>query len=130
MTDEEGANSEVPRVQSMEDFELCRAIKDKGKSSAASSASASMLYETLKPSAPIKGLLSNWETLYVQFKDENGVLSLSPIIFCSPNPGDPLPIEVSQPSLLDGEDEEPRRAHTIQESPVAVGKGKRKAPPE
>lgn len=70
--DEEDGDTEVPRVESTEDFELCRAIKDKGKSNAASSASALASYETLNPSTPIKGLLSNWETLYVQFRDEDG----------------------------------------------------------
>jgi hypothetical protein len=113
--DEEDGDTEVPRVESTEDFELCRAVKDKGKSNAASSASAPASYETLNPSTPIKGLLSNWETLYVQFRDEDGNL---------------FPVQVSQPSLLDEEDEEPRRAPPVPESPVAVGKGKRKAPPE
>jgi len=111
MGEEEG---EVPRVESTEEFELCRAVKDKGKSNAASSTSTPASYETLNPSMPIKGLLSNWETLYVQFRDEDGNL---------------LPVQVSQPSLLD-EEEEPRRAPPVSESPAAVGKGKRKAPPE
>ncbi|KAG8218882.1 hypothetical protein J3R82DRAFT_4561 [Butyriboletus roseoflavus] len=108
-------DAEVPRVESTEDFELCRVVKDKGKSNAASSASPPVSYETLGPATPIKGLLNNWETLYVQFRDEDGNL---------------LPVEVSQPSLLDEEDEEPRRAPLAPESPAAVGKGKRKAPPE
>ncbi|KAF8558742.1 hypothetical protein OG21DRAFT_1503694 [Imleria badia] len=110
MADEEegDADSELPRVQSTDDFEVCRVVKDKGKSNAAVS------YEVLNPSSPIKGLLSNWETLYVQLRDEDGNL---------------LPVQVSQPSLLDEEEEEPRRP-PVPESPVAVGKGKRKAPPE
>ncbi|KAN0097222.1 hypothetical protein V8E55_001668 [Tylopilus felleus] len=115
MVDEEDGASEIPHVRSTDDFELCRAVKDKGKSNAASSASAPVPYEPLNESAPIKGLLSNWEMLYVQFRDEDGNL---------------LPVEVSQPSLLDEEDEEPRRPPPVSESPVAVGKGKRKAPPE
>ncbi|KAF8450262.1 hypothetical protein L210DRAFT_3520165 [Boletus edulis BED1] len=108
-------NAQVPRIQSTEDFELCRAVKDKGKSNAASSVSTPVSYEILNPSTPVKGLLSNWEMLYVQFRDEDGNL---------------LPVEVSQPSLLDEDDEEPRRAPLAQESPLAVSKGKRKAPPE
>ncbi|KAH0840154.1 hypothetical protein J3R83DRAFT_1137 [Lanmaoa asiatica] len=115
MMEEEEADAEIPRVESTEDFELCRAVKDKSKSNAASSASAAVPYETLDPSTPIKGLLSNWEILYVQFRDEDGNL---------------LPVEFSQPSLLDEEDEEPRRAPPVPESLVPVGKGKRKAHPE
>jgi len=109
MSDEEASGEEeVPRVKSTEDFELCRGVKDKGKSNATS-------YETLDPSNPIKGLLSNWEVLYVQFRDGEGNL---------------MPVNVSHASLLDDEDEDPRRAPAVPESPIAVGKGKRKAPPE
>ncbi|KIK82050.1 hypothetical protein PAXRUDRAFT_730887 [Paxillus rubicundulus Ve08.2h10] len=114
MSDEqEGGDGEVPRVKSTEDFELCRGVKDKGKSNATSS--APMSYETLDPSNPIKGLLSNWEVLYIQFRDEEGNL---------------MPVNVSHASLLDDEDEDPRRVPAIPELPVAVRKGKRKAPPE
>lgn len=130
MMDEGNGNTEVPRVQSTEDFELCRAVKDKGRSNAASSA---VSYEILDPSTPIKGLLSNWETLCVQFRDEDGMFSFtlsSNNSACSPTPGNLLPVEVSQPSLLDEEDEESRWTLPTSESPAAVGKGKRKAPPE
>ncbi|KIJ69857.1 hypothetical protein HYDPIDRAFT_104495 [Hydnomerulius pinastri MD-312] len=111
MMDEGHEGGEIPRVTTTEDFELCRGAKDKGKSTASSVPTS---YETLDPSKPVRGLLTNWEVLYVQFKDEQGNL---------------LPVEVSHPSLLDDEDEESRRA-PVPESPVAVGKGKRKAPPE
>lgn len=40
-----------------------------------------------------------------------------------------LPVEVTQPSLLDDEDEEPPR-RPIPEEPALVNKGKRKAPAE
>lgn len=59
-------NEEIPNVQSMDDFELCRAVKDRGKASAATT------YEVLDARSPIRGLLSNWEELYVQFRDEDG----------------------------------------------------------
>jgi hypothetical protein len=42
--------------------------------------------------------------------------------------GNPLPVEVTLPSLLDEEDEEPRKP--AEPEPVSVNKGKRKAPPE
>ncbi|KAF8835967.1 hypothetical protein BDN67DRAFT_974732 [Paxillus ammoniavirescens] len=111
--EEESGEGEVPRVKSTEDFELCRVVKDKGKSNATSSTPTS--YEALDPSNPIKGLLSNWEVLYVRFRDGEGNL---------------MPVNVSHASLLDDEDEDPRRAPAVSESPIAVGKGKRKAPPE
>ena len=130
MMDGGEGDGETPRVESTEDFELCRIVKDKGKSTAASSAYAPVSYETLDPATPIKGLFNNWETLYVQFRDEGGMLSLSSNNFCSPSLGNLLPVEVSQPSLLDEEDDEPRRALPAPDSPSAVGKGKRKAPPE
>lgn len=71
MMDENESTCQEPRVQSTEDFELCRAVKDKGKSN---SLAPPVSYDTLDPSMPIKGTLSHWETLYVQFKDEDGML--------------------------------------------------------
>ena len=66
--DERGAdgsgNEEIPSVQTMDGFELCRAVKDRGK--------ATTSYEVLDATSPIRGLLSNWEELYVQFRDEDG----------------------------------------------------------
>ncbi|KAG2349222.1 hypothetical protein BDR05DRAFT_867611, partial [Suillus weaverae] len=75
-----------PHVQSASDFELARAVKgkEKGKSG--------VTYEALEADKTIRGLLSNWEVLYFQFRDEDGNL---------------MPVEVSQPSLLDDEEEEP-----------------------
>lgn len=65
--DEDGSgNEEIPNVQSTDDFELCRAVKDRGKASAATT------YEVLDTGSPIRGLLSNWEELYMQFRDEDG----------------------------------------------------------
>ncbi|KAI6024477.1 hypothetical protein EDC04DRAFT_2931550, partial [Pisolithus marmoratus] len=106
------ANEDVPIVTSTDDFELCRAIKDRGKQNAAVPA-----YEVLDPDSPIRGLLNNWEELFVQFRGKNGKL---------------MPVQVSQTSLLDEEEEEPaRRAPPPPPQPTTpVGKGKRKAPPE
>ncbi|KAL4081470.1 hypothetical protein V8B97DRAFT_2001640 [Scleroderma yunnanense] len=101
-------NEDIPNVQSTDNFELCRAIKDRGKSNAVTA------YEVLDPTAPIRGLLGNWEELYVQFRDEDGNL---------------LPVQVSQPSLLDEEEEDATRSR-VPPPDGPVGKGKRKAPPE
>ncbi|KAH7931324.1 hypothetical protein BV22DRAFT_1077247 [Leucogyrophana mollusca] len=99
---------DVPQVSSLDEFELCRAVKDKGK--------ITTQYETLDGSQPVKGVLSNWEVIYLQFRDEAGNL---------------LPVEVSQPSLLDDDEEETRpRAQATPSLDSPVGKGKRKAHPE
>ncbi|KAI6135143.1 hypothetical protein EDD17DRAFT_1434543, partial [Pisolithus thermaeus] len=78
------ANEDIPVVTSADDFELCRAIR--GKQNAAPTA-----YEVLDAESQIRVLLNNWEEVYVQFRDENGKL---------------VPVQVSQTSLLDEEEEE------------------------
>ncbi|KAI0638501.1 hypothetical protein C8Q77DRAFT_436390 [Trametes polyzona] len=59
-------NSEwvVPKVASVEDFELARALKVQGRPTGR--------YEKLEPSAQLKTVLSNWDPVFVQFKDPNG----------------------------------------------------------
>ncbi|KAG2156375.1 hypothetical protein DEU56DRAFT_766782 [Suillus clintonianus] len=84
-----------PRVSSTSDFELAHAVKEKEKSK------SGVTYEALEAEKAIRGLLSNWEILYFQFRDEDGNL---------------MPVEVSQPSLVDDDEEEP-----------PMNKGKRKA---
>ncbi|KAG1906883.1 uncharacterized protein F5891DRAFT_974726 [Suillus fuscotomentosus] len=83
-----------PHVQSTSDFELARAVKEKEKTR------SGVTYEALESNKAVRGLLTNWEVLYFQFRDE----------------GNLMPVEVTQPSLLDDEEEEP-----------PVNKGKRKA---
>ncbi|OJA08007.1 hypothetical protein AZE42_01090 [Rhizopogon vesiculosus] len=87
-----------PHVSSTNDFELARAAKEKEKSR------SGVTYEVLESDKSIRGLLANWEVLYFQFRDEESNL---------------IPVEVSQPSLVDDEEEE-----------LPVNKGKRKAPSE
>jgi hypothetical protein len=53
-----------PVVTSIDDFELSRAVKDKGKPTGK--------YNLLANSDTVKQSLVNWETLFIQFKDENG----------------------------------------------------------
>lgn len=71
-------HEEIPRVTSIDDFELCRIVKDKGKSSSG----AGSTYEVLDPASPIMGLLGNWEVLYVKFRDEDGKSSLACCLSC------------------------------------------------
>ncbi|EGN92039.1 hypothetical protein SERLA73DRAFT_38043, partial [Serpula lacrymans var. lacrymans S7.3] len=49
---------DVPRVSKEEEFELCRAVKEKGKTT--------VQYEVLQPSQSVSNL-TNWEVLYLQF---------------------------------------------------------------
>ncbi|KZT66036.1 hypothetical protein DAEQUDRAFT_730803 [Daedalea quercina L-15889] len=99
MNVDETADWTVPTVTSVKDFELCRAIKERGRPTGK--------YETLEDDMQVRNCLTNWEALYVQFRDSDGEL---------------LPVQVSTPSVLDEEDEEAELA--------AARKGKRKAPPE
>ncbi|KAF8958510.1 hypothetical protein BDZ97DRAFT_1841751 [Flammula alnicola] len=87
------------------DFELCRAIKEKGKPTGK--------YEVLEPSMVLRDSgLAGWEVLFLQFRDRAT--------------GELLPIIYTLPSMYDEEDEPPQpRATETTTSPA--NKGKRKA---
>jgi len=87
----------------VKDFELSRDIKQKGKPAG--------VYEVLESSQKVKDNLVNWDTVYIQFRDESGKLK---------------PVEVTLPDLVD-EDEEPAPVPASSSSAAA---GKRKAPDE
>ncbi|KZT05539.1 uncharacterized protein LAESUDRAFT_726806 [Laetiporus sulphureus 93-53] len=87
----------VPKISGLQDFELSRGIKERGRITGR--------YELLDSSTTVKSVLVNWDTLFVQFRDENGDL---------------LPVKVSLPPLDDDEEAEL----------AAARKGKRKAHPE
>jgi hypothetical protein len=55
---------QVPTAKTSEDFELCRAVKEKGKPSGK--------YELLDVSGRIKDHLVNWDSVYIRFRDESG----------------------------------------------------------
>ncbi|KAI0700593.1 hypothetical protein BC835DRAFT_396778 [Cytidiella melzeri] len=88
----------VPPVESTEDFDLSRALKDRGQPTGE--------YEVLAVTSTVKESVTNWEALFIQFKDENGGLR---------------PVKVALPSIADEEEEE-----VIPSS----SKGKRKAGPQ
>ncbi|KAI0092168.1 hypothetical protein BDY19DRAFT_990902 [Irpex rosettiformis] len=88
----------VPTVNSTDDFELSRAVKDRGRPTGE--------YDVLSNTDTVKQSLVNWETLFVQFRDEHGDL---------------LPVKVALPSITDVEEEE---------LAPSTSKGKRKAEPE
>ncbi|TFK55420.1 hypothetical protein OE88DRAFT_1651730 [Heliocybe sulcata] len=97
----------LPEVITRKDFELCKALRDKGRLTGK--------YDPLEESAGIKGLLMNWDTLAVQYRD--------------PETGLPLPIELRVPSQYD-DDEEPTSRGPPSEARSPPSKGKRKAPPQ
>ncbi|KAH8094903.1 hypothetical protein BXZ70DRAFT_1009847 [Cristinia sonorae] len=67
-SDPSSAEWEVPKVESEDDFELCRALKEKGRPTGK--------FERLLGSATVKASVVNWEPLFIQFKDnERGELA-------------------------------------------------------
>lgn len=56
---------QVPTVKTVEDFELCRARKEKGKHIGE--------YEILNVSERVKDHLANWDSLYIRFRDESSM---------------------------------------------------------
>lgn len=55
---------ELPPVESVDSFELSRAVKERGRPTGE--------YEVLSAKETVKQSLVNWETVFLQFKDENG----------------------------------------------------------
>jgi len=64
-----------PHVQSTSDFELACAVKGKEKGR------SGVTYEALEADKAIRGLLTNWEVLYFQFRDEDGECTIRALIF-------------------------------------------------
>ena len=113
---------QVPTAKTVDDFELCRAVKEKGKPTGD--------YELLDhESGRVKDNLVNWDSVYIRFRDESGASPPPRLILpATSNPipnaclvaGDLQPVEVEVPVLVEAEEEEP--------VPVTSSKGKRKAP--
>ena len=59
---------ELPVVESIDDFELSRAIKERGVPTGQ--------YDVLSNEETVKSCCVNWETLFIQFRNENGVYFL------------------------------------------------------
>jgi hypothetical protein len=59
---------QVPAAKTVDDFELCRAVKEKGKPTGK--------YELLDhASGRVKDHLVNWDSVYIRFRDESGTCS-------------------------------------------------------
>ena len=109
---------QVPTAGTVDDFELCRAVKEKGKPTGD--------YELLDhASGRVKDHLVNWDSVYIRFRDESGTSSLffhhelSKRDFWGA--GDLQPVEVEVPVLVEADEEE-----LVPEA--SSSKGKRKAP--
>ncbi|KAF5371315.1 hypothetical protein D9758_004204 [Tetrapyrgos nigripes] len=91
---------DVPQVHAVDKFEICR--RDKAGR-----------YELLDEGKELKeSKISNWEVLYIQFKDESGNLA---------------PITVTEPSIDDDEDVQSMAPPPSDLGESDVRKGKRKA---
>lgn len=62
--DEHDPEWEVPAVQSVDDFELAKAVKEKNRPTGK--------YESLEGTSTLKAFLVNWETVFIQFRDSQG----------------------------------------------------------
>jgi hypothetical protein len=63
----------VPKVTDESQFEICRATKERGSVTPGQ-------HVVLDESETIKGTLSNWEVLFVQFRDDSGKPLLLPAL--------------------------------------------------
>ncbi|KAI0650425.1 hypothetical protein C8Q79DRAFT_385748 [Trametes meyenii] len=82
--DEDNLEWELPKVSSLDDFELARTAKSQGRPAGQ--------YEKLELNAQLKTVVANWDPIFVQFKDPNGGL---------------LPVKVSIPPINPEEYEDP-----------------------
>jgi hypothetical protein len=58
----------VPKVTDETQFEICRAAKERG-------VTVPGQFVVLDESETVNGTLSNWDTLFLQFKDDSGEAS-------------------------------------------------------
>ncbi|CDO69923.1 hypothetical protein BN946_scf184568.g9 [Trametes cinnabarina] len=82
--DDDSEEWKVPKVASVDDFELARAAKGQGRTTGR--------YEKLDPNAQLKSVVVNWESILVQFKAGDGSL---------------LPVKVSIPPISPEDYEDP-----------------------
>ena len=71
---------QVPTAKTVDDFELCRAVKEKGK--------VTGNYALLDISGKVKDHLLNWDSIYIRFRDESGTCStpyLIPLAYAVPS---------------------------------------------
>ena len=64
MNVDESTESTIPEVTSVKDFELCRAVKERGRPTGK--------YELLDEDTQVRNCLTNREPLFVRFRDSDG----------------------------------------------------------
>ncbi|CAK5275105.1 unnamed protein product [Mycena citricolor] len=99
------ADDDMPEVTSVEDFEICKGVKTRGKLTGEFTALTDSR-QTLRDADVV-----NWEALFVQFRDSES--------------GDLLPV-IFHPYEDDEEEVTPQFA----QAEASATRGKRKAPPE
>ncbi|KAL4247054.1 hypothetical protein ABKN59_001351 [Abortiporus biennis] len=107
--DDEEEWDHIPQVKSIQDFELCRAVKERGRPTGE--------YEVLDESATVKSCLVNWQYVFIRFRDPD-------------DEGKLLPVKVKLPPLVEDDEDEPAPAPPPQPQPSSTTvdrKGKRKA---
>ncbi|PPQ94821.1 hypothetical protein CVT25_007458 [Psilocybe cyanescens] len=93
-------------IDTVDDFELCRAKKDRGKPTGE--------YETLEPKKTLRDSgLAGWEAIFLQPREKDT--------------GELLPITYTLPPVIDDEDEPPPPPSRAAEHASSNNKGKRKA---
>ncbi|TFY54334.1 hypothetical protein EVG20_g9747 [Dentipellis fragilis] len=101
---------DFPSIQSTDDFVISKEVKENKRSTGK--------YQQLDDGQLLRDVASNWEVLFVQFKDPSGNI---------------LPVTVSIPSITDdGEEEAPPESDNgmdVDAPTESDRKGKRKAPP-
>ncbi|XP_006456686.1 hypothetical protein AGABI2DRAFT_154190 [Agaricus bisporus var. bisporus H97] len=87
----------VPRVSSLQDFELCKAVKEKGKMTG-----EFQVLEANDMELKMSGL-SGWEVLFVQFRNKKSGLLLPAQFTLPPIDDDDEDLATQQQSMLDFE---------------------------
>jgi hypothetical protein len=65
-----GDEQRIPSVSKLEDFELAKGYRDTNKNKPVPGILPGH-FEVLKENATIKNVLNNWETVYVQFREQS-----------------------------------------------------------
>ncbi|KZT36694.1 hypothetical protein SISSUDRAFT_929194 [Sistotremastrum suecicum HHB10207 ss-3] len=97
---------ELPKISSTKDFELCKAVMIGRKPTGQ--------YTDLKEDDTVKAMLSNWERVYLRFRDSMGLLE---------------PVKVAFPPIQADDDDEEDMSLPPPETTIDL-KGKRKEHPE
>jgi hypothetical protein len=128
-------DTELPTVTSEDDFEISQAVKDR-----ATTTVKNVVVDATGDNI-VKGTFTNWEVVFLQFKNESGelidyifALLIKMCLISSPNitTGQLLPVEYVPPEDDDANMvvDTPNKGKGRAEEPLSVATGKRKEHPE